>query len=110
MPVLDLPSLHIDDEAAATLCLPWFLLNLSAKKITDNLGAIAANWLVTRDFLYTLSVMCAPDHLQSEGDDLVGRLHDALNATEIYDVSELLSEIDSLSETVDVDILLKGDE
>ena len=106
MPVLDLPSLHIDDEAAASL--PAVVLaQLIGEEDHDNLGAIAANWLVTRDFLYTLSVMCAPDH-QSEDDDLVGRLHDALNATEIYDVSEVLSEIDSLSGTLDVDILLKG--
>ena len=101
MPVLDLPSLHIDDEAAATLPIV-VIAQLVGEEDPDNLSATAAHWLVTRDFLYTLSVMCAPDHSEKEDDGMVGRLHDALNADEVYHVSDLLSEVDGLPELLDI--------
>ena len=107
MPVLDFLSLHIDDDAAATL--PTVVLaQLMGEVNPDNLSATAADWLVTRDLLYTISVMCDPDHLQNPDDALVGRLHDALNANEISDVSEILSEVEGLTDVADVDVVLKG--
>ncbi len=53
MPVLNLPSMHIDDGAATTLP-DVVIAQLAGEEDPDNLSAIAAHWLVTRDFLYTL--------------------------------------------------------
>jgi hypothetical protein len=107
MPILDLPSLHIDDAAAATLPVVA-LTQLMGEADPGNLSAAVANWLVGRDLLYTISVMCDPDHLQNADDELVGPLHDALNAAEISATSEILSEVEGLMDVVDVDVVLKG--
>lgn len=92
MPVLNLPSLHIDNAAAATL--PAVVIaQLFGEEDTDNLSAAAARWLVMRDFLYTLSVMCSPsyDDGDAKDDGLIEQLHHALNADEMYHAADLLA-------------------
>jgi hypothetical protein len=103
MPLLNLPSLHIDDAAAATL--PAVVIaQLAGEENADNLSAEAARWLVMRDFLYTLSVMCAPndDGENVENDGLVEQLHHALNADEMYHAVDLLNQVEGLREGISI--------
>jgi hypothetical protein len=101
MPVLNLPSLHIDDEATATLP-DVVIAQLVGEEDPDNLSAIAAHWLVTKDFLYTLSIMCVPDPAEDGNAGIIERLQDALTADEVYRVSDLMSEVDGLTGSLDI--------
>lgn len=101
MPVLDLPSLHIDDTAAPNL-VPVGMAQLFGETDPDKLSAIAADWLVARDFAYTISIMCAPGHSTDEDAGIVTRLRDALNADEVHHACSQLSEIDGLAGSVQV--------
>jgi hypothetical protein len=107
MPVLNLPSLHIDNEAAATLP-DLVIAQLVGEEDPDNLSAIAAHWLVTRDFLYTLSIMCVPDPAEDGNAAIIERLQDAVTADEVYRVSDLLSEVDGLTGSLDIVIKSSG--
>lgn len=86
MPLLDFPSVYIDDHAGSNLpsVVLTYLSGESDKKV---LSAIAEQDLVQRDFLYTLVVMCAPDEV-----DLAIAVNNLLVLDEIYEVSKLLSE------------------
>ena len=85
MPILNFPSHGIDDRAAAQL--PSVALAIAAGNISDpaHLAALVERDLVSRDLLYTLAVMCAPE---DEGG--ASQLNEALVAGELYEVMRFL--------------------
>ena len=85
MPILNFPSHGIDDRAAAQL--PSVALAIAAGNISDpaHLAALVERNLVSRDLLYTLAVMCAPE---DEGG--ASQLNEALVAGELYEVMRFL--------------------
>jgi hypothetical protein len=84
MPVLDLPSLHFDDEAAARRPS----VALAAFFGETDLAGVAGEDLATRDHLYLLSVMCAPND-----PDFAARVHHAVNAAEITGIVRELNRL-----------------
>jgi hypothetical protein len=86
MPVLDLPSHFISDDAL--LGLPSVVFAL-LQDVDDNeyLSAIANDDLANRDFLYCVGIMCAPD----EPDEAIA-LNNELVSDELYDAMCLIEE------------------
>lgn len=98
MPVLDFPSLHIDDSGAAEL--PSVAFGLLRGDDDAKLSDIAARDLVYRDFMYVFGVMLAPDDFK-----LQIRLNHALTAHEIFEAAKLIVEI-GLPADVDLDVAI----
>jgi hypothetical protein len=91
MPVLNFPSYGIDDRAAAQL--PSVALEIAAGNTDQvHLAALVERDLVSRDLLYTLAVMCAPE---DEGG--ASRLNEALIAGELYEVARFLENVGAKS-------------
>ena len=91
LPILNLPSAHIDDTATSTLPSVAFAI-LGGVEDAEHLSALAAADLANRDFIYTLSVMCSPNDF----DDVV-RLNHAITSHELYHAMQCLSEIPGIS-------------
>lgn len=98
MPILDFPSLYIDDSGAARL--PSVAFGLIGGDDDATLSDLAASDLVYRDFMYVFGVMLAPDDF-----DMQIRLHHALSAHEIFEAAKLVAEI-GLPADVDLDVAI----
>jgi len=82
LPILNFPSSALDSQAVAKL--PSVALAIAAG--LTNLDAIVAQDLVTRDWLYTLAIMCAPVNREAAA----ARLNQALVEGELYEVLRFL--------------------
>jgi hypothetical protein len=87
MPILDLPSTYIDDKAASVLPSVVFAI-LNGEEDADRLSSLAAADLAGRDFIYTLSIMCAPADF-----DKPTRLNWALTSDELYHATRAAKEV-----------------
>ena len=95
---LDFPSSHIPD--AALVDLPAVAIErLAGETDEERLSQIANDWLLQRDLLYAMAIMCSPDN-PTHALGLV----EALAADEIFQASDLLSliftEVPELSDYV----------
>lgn len=87
MPILEFPSGYIDDKAMAELPAVVFA-QIQGERDPDQLAWLVVRDLALRDYLYTLSIMCAPD----DPDGPINVNH-ALVADELYRSAGLISEI-----------------